>query len=83
MFFLYLVYGYIACSLLKMVMLPGSHQNQSVSADAKRREEAIKILRGEWDSVPSEPPTQVRIYLSANGPGSTQMQGRNVQESFK
>ncbi len=63
-----MIYTYIC------VWLSESRKNQSASADVKRRDEVLRILTGDWDTLPQEAPTGVRVYLAANSAGITSHQ---------
>ena len=39
------------------------------TADARRVEQANKVLTGDWTNLPPEMPTGVRIYLCAHDEG--------------
>ena len=44
-------------------------KKKAATVDAKRNADVMKVLKGDFDNVPCEPSTAVRLYLCANSLG--------------
>ena len=49
--------------------VPESKKKAGGGVDAKRNADVLKVLKGDWELLPAEPSTTVRLYICANAMG--------------